>query len=186
VTRGAVESYSFPSPIHTTRDHQSPEELLAVGSRGGFRTSRPAVPIADRSSDSAGGWWWSCRRESFTEKRTLGESLPFSRRFNVVGGRYIGRMHAEISLYGSLRDETDDKVVTIEVRDDATIHNALDELVSEFPGLEEQLFETENTVNEQIVVAKNNRSIEELDGLETLLEDGDSIRLSPPVVGGHS
>jgi molybdopterin synthase sulfur carrier subunit len=95
-------------------------------------------------------------------------------------------MHAEISLYGSLRDETDDKVVTIEVRDDATIHNALDELVSEFPGLEEQLFETENTVNEQIVVAKNNRSIEELDGLETLLEDGDSIRLSPPVVGGHS
>lgn len=69
------------------------------------------------------------------------------------------------------------------MRDGATNRSAIDGLIGELPELEEHLLETEDTVNEQVLIAKNKRSIEKLDGLETPLEDGDSIRLSPAAVG---
>lgn len=54
--------------------------------------------------------------------------------------------------------------------------------LDEYPEIE--LFDDDGTLQEFVGVLKNGREITHLDGLDTVLEDGDTLSVFPPAVGG--
>lgn len=63
-----------------------------------------------------------------------------------------------------------------------TVADALADCVSREPRLTSRIFRADGSVWVGIFV--NGRNVRQREGLETLLEDGDEIRLLPPIAGG--
>jgi len=93
-------------------------------------------------------------------------------------------MEIEVVLFGPLRDAAGEKSMTLALADGATVTDALDGLVAKAPDVEDQLPDGLDTGSSRVVVAKNDVSVAQLDGAETPLTDGDTLRLSPPITGG--
>ncbi len=66
-----------------------------------------------------------------------------------------------------------------------TVAEVIDELVKEVPELEDELFkEEQNELSEDIIVLKDGRNINYLNGLQSEVEEGDKISIFPVVGGG--
>jgi molybdopterin synthase sulfur carrier subunit len=74
------------------------------------------------------------------------------------------------------------KTIHREYADGATVGEVLDALSEEFPGLE--LFEEDGTPRDFVTIMKEGKDVTHLDGMDTALEDGDTISAFPPVAGG--
>jgi len=92
-------------------------------------------------------------------------------------------MEIELRTFANFRDAIGQKTVRREY-DTSTVRaeEVLRPLEEEYPELE--LFEKEGTLQEFITVLKNGREITYIDGLDTELEDGDTLSVFPPVAGG--
>jgi molybdopterin synthase sulfur carrier subunit len=92
-------------------------------------------------------------------------------------------MEIELRTFANFRDAVGQKTVRREY-DTSTVRaeEVLRPLEEEYPELE--LFEKEGTLQEFITVLKNGREITYIDGLDTELEDGDTLSVFPPVAGG--
>ena len=90
-------------------------------------------------------------------------------------------MEIECNFFGPLRETVGGKTVVREVASDAIIGDLLSKLVADY-DLDGVL--TEDGDLGSVTVTKNGTNVSHLDGLDTILEDGDVIRLAPPVVGG--
>jgi molybdopterin synthase sulfur carrier subunit len=64
----------------------------------------------------------------------------------------------------------------------ATVREALADCVAREPRLESRIFRDDGTV--WVGVFVNGRNIRQGAGMETLVRDGDEIRLLPPIAGG--
>lgn len=64
----------------------------------------------------------------------------------------------------------------------ATVGEALSDCVSREPRLQSRIFRADGSV--WVGIFLNGRNIRQGEGLETPLEDGDEIRLLPPIAGG--
>lgn len=64
----------------------------------------------------------------------------------------------------------------------ATVGEALADCVSKEPRLKTRIFREDGTV--WVGVFVNGRNVRQSSGLETCIEDGDEIRLLPPIAGG--
>ena len=64
----------------------------------------------------------------------------------------------------------------------ATVGEALQDCVAKDPRLKPRIFREDGGVWVGIFV--NGRNIRSIDGMETVLRDGDEIRLMPPIAGG--
>lgn len=91
-------------------------------------------------------------------------------------------MEIECNFFGPLRDAVGGKTVVREVEPDATVGDLLSGLVADYPDLD-GVFSDEGDLG-SVTVTKNGTNVAHLDGLETALDDGDVVRLAPPVVGG--
>jgi molybdopterin synthase sulfur carrier subunit len=91
-------------------------------------------------------------------------------------------MDIEMRFFANFRDAVGQKTITREHPDGTTVGAALEELTEEYPGVE--LFDEEGELREFLSVMKNGREVVYIDGLETGLEDGDTISVFPPVAGG--
>ena len=91
-------------------------------------------------------------------------------------------MEIEMRLFANFRDTVGQKEVMREVADDATVGVVLHGIVEEYPDMD--LFEEDGSLREFLSIMKNGRDITYIDGLETKLENGDTVSVFPPVAGG--
>lgn len=90
-------------------------------------------------------------------------------------------MEIECNFFGPLREAVGEKTVIREVDSDATVGDLLSGLVADH-SLDGVL--TDDGDLGSVTVTKNGTNVAHLDGLDTALDDGDVVRLAPPVVGG--
>lgn len=76
-------------------------------------------------------------------------------------------MHVELQCYGTVREDVGRRSVRLDLPDDATVGDAVDELVDATPGLDRPP-----------VVVRNGSHVRHLDGPDTRLSDGDVLSLS--------
>lgn len=83
----------------------------------------------------------------------------------------------------ALRQYTDN-LSEIEVSGN-NIKKSLDELSLKYPDLQKHLFTDKGTLRSFVNVYLNEEDIRELNGLETLIEENDTIILVPSIAGGN-
>ncbi|RQG87896.1 MoaD/ThiS family protein [Natrarchaeobius halalkaliphilus] len=94
-------------------------------------------------------------------------------------------MTVEIRVFGPFRDVVGRKHVTWPVTRGMTVDDLLTELVERHPAVEHYLYDDDELVH-RIAITKNKAHIGQLEGVDTVIEDGDTIRIAPPVSGGGS
>lgn len=67
--------------------------------------------------------------------------------------------------------------------DSLTAGEMLADLEADYEGLEGSLLEN-GDVRAQVNVLVNGRDVAHIDGIDTVLEDGDTVSIFPPVAGG--
>jgi molybdopterin converting factor small subunit len=66
----------------------------------------------------------------------------------------------------------------------ATIHDMLEELEGQLPGLRAQLCDERGAIRKFVNLYRNNEDIRFLAGEQTVLTDGDEVAIIPAVAGG--
>lgn len=93
------------------------------------------------------------------------------------------RITITVKSFATLR-EVIDMQLRMELFQGATIRSLLAELTGRYRGLDELLFSDPGVLRDLVNILKNGRNIHFLAGLDTPLDDGDTIALFPPVAGG--
>ncbi len=93
-------------------------------------------------------------------------------------------MHLECRFFATYRAIVGQKSLDREVEQGATVAEVLSTLEAEYPDLERQLLDEDEAIRPQLSILKNGRDVTHMDGSETVLEDGDSLSVFPPVAGG--
>ncbi len=68
--------------------------------------------------------------------------------------------------------------------DGSTVGDVLGSLIEAHPDTREQLFSAEGDLNRYVNVYVNDEDVRVLDGLETAVDDGDTIVILPAMAGG--
>jgi molybdopterin synthase sulfur carrier subunit len=92
-------------------------------------------------------------------------------------------MIVHIKSFANFRDILG-KDLNVEVANDSTIKTLLDDLISTKPRLKNALFEESGQIKEYVILMKNRKNINTLDGFHTQLAEGDEVAILPPVAGG--
>lgn len=90
-------------------------------------------------------------------------------------------MELELRFFATFREAVGRKTVHHEYTGDCRVGEVLHDLEEEYP---EMVLFDDGGIREYISVLKNGRDITHEDGLETVLEDGDTVSIFPPVAGG--
>ncbi len=91
-------------------------------------------------------------------------------------------MEIEFRAFATFRTTVGQKTFVREYDDAETVGDALDALSEEYPEMD--LFDDDGEVPEFVSILKEGSDITHVDGVETELEDGDTVSLFPPVAGG--
>jgi molybdopterin synthase sulfur carrier subunit len=91
-------------------------------------------------------------------------------------------MTLELRFFATFREGVGQKTLEREYPDETTVGDVLTDLVEEF---DLDLFE-DGDLRPQLSIMKNGKDVVHLDGLDTRLEDGDTLSVFPPVAGGSS
>jgi len=89
-------------------------------------------------------------------------------------------MDVELRFFATFREAVGQKVLEREVEGGTTVGDVLDDLVAEY---DLDVFE-DGDIRPQVSVMKNGKDVYHLDGIDTVLEDGDAVSVFPPVAGG--
>jgi sulfur-carrier protein len=92
-------------------------------------------------------------------------------------------MIVHIKAFANFRDILG-KDMDVEVKDCSTIKDLLDDLISSRRRLKSALFDESGQIKEYVILMKNRKNINSLDGLQTMLSEGDEVAILPPVAGG--
>jgi molybdopterin synthase sulfur carrier subunit len=90
-------------------------------------------------------------------------------------------MQLSLKFFANFREAVGQKRIDREFPDGATAGEVLAELESAFAGLD--LLEDDD-LRPQINVLRNGRGVVHMEGVDTVLEDGDELSIFPPVAGG--
>lgn len=95
-------------------------------------------------------------------------------------------MSCKVKIPTPLRRHTNG-LSTIQVTCDngrSTVRGALETLVAQYPSIAERLFDSQGQVKSHINIFLNNEDIRFLNGLDTQVQDGDTVVLLPALAGG--
>ncbi len=90
----------------------------------------------------------------------------------------------QIKVFATLRQLTDQAAVEVPAGPGDSIRLALKQLVAQHPLLEDKVWDEGGELSNSVNVFVNGRNIVWLDGLDTVLQAGDSVAIFPPVAGG--
>lgn len=88
-----------------------------------------------------------------------------------------------VKSFATLR-EVMDMQISMDLPKGATIRFLLAELTRRYQGLDDLIFTAPGVLRDLVNILRNGRNIHFLAGLDTPLDDGDTIALFPPVAGG--
>lgn len=94
-------------------------------------------------------------------------------------------MVVRVKLYGIFRHKSGKGEIKISVD---SIKDLLKNISEQHEELREEIFDNgkDLVIKDFVTIAVNGRRIELLDGIDTKLEDGDTVMISPPLAGGYS
>jgi len=92
-------------------------------------------------------------------------------------------MELELRFFATFRATVGQKTIHREFPDGATVGEILGSLEEEFEGLAGELIE-DGEIRDQLSVLKNGREVLHMEGIDTVMEDGDRLSVFPPVAGG--
>lgn len=91
-------------------------------------------------------------------------------------------MELELRFFATFREAVGQKTIERTYDDAYRVGDVLRALIEEYPELE--FFDEDGDLRPFLNIMKNGRNVTHLEGLETELEDGDTMSLFPPVAGG--
>lgn len=86
----------------------------------------------------------------------------------------------ELRFFANFREAVGQKTLEREYPDGTTVGEVLSDLVEEY-GLD--VFE-DGELRTQLSIMKNGKDVVHIDGVDTRLDDGDTLSVFPPVAGG--
>ncbi|MFB6255048.1 MAG: ubiquitin-like small modifier protein 1 [Halobacteriaceae archaeon] len=86
-------------------------------------------------------------------------------------------------LFADLAEITGER--ELEYATSETVRSALQTLIDDYPQLEDRIFEN-GEIADHINILHNGTPIEQKQGLDTAISNGDEIAIFPPVTGGMS
>ena len=89
-----------------------------------------------------------------------------------------------VRVYGTLRQLVGTWDVHVEGAAGDTVREVVHRLVAAFPGLEERVLDDQGRLRPAVNIFVRGRSIRFIDGLDTVLQEGEDLALFPPVAGG--
>lgn len=95
-------------------------------------------------------------------------------------------MEVEVKLFGPVREDIGEKTLRRTLPEKATVDDLVDDLVGAFPRLDGRFVDDEGELNSSVNITVAGTNVRQLDGLSTVLDDGDVVRVAPPVVGGRA
>ena len=91
----------------------------------------------------------------------------------------------QIEFIGILQDKTSICQSEIKLNEPITIRTLLQRIISDFPKANDLLLDSESApLKQKILVFVNGKEINVLNGLETMLKEGDEIVFVPIIHGG--
>ena len=90
----------------------------------------------------------------------------------------------QLKFFANFRAAVGQKLIEREFDAGANVGDVLAAIESEFPELAGDILDEEDNIKPQLSVLKNGREVIHIDGTETMLEDGDTLSIFPPVAGG--
>ena len=92
-------------------------------------------------------------------------------------------MNIRIRAFANFRDILG-KDRDIEVQDGSSVGDLLQSLISTNQSLRKAIFDDAGNIREYVIIMKNRKNIESLQGLSTVLDESDEVAILPPVAGG--
>ncbi|WP_338740299.1 ubiquitin-like small modifier protein 1 [Haloplanus salilacus] len=93
-------------------------------------------------------------------------------------------MDLELRFFATFREAVGQKTLEREFEDGATVGDVLSTLETEYVGMEGQLLDDEGELQPNLNILKNGREVLHMEGPATVMEDGDTLSVFPPVAGG--
>ena len=88
-------------------------------------------------------------------------------------------------LFADLAEIAGSRQVTVQLGADATVGDALERLLDEYPALEDRVLDDDGALADHINILRNGEAVMAAEGLETPVEADDELALFPPVSGGR-
>ncbi len=93
-------------------------------------------------------------------------------------------MQIEHRFFATFRQAVGSKTVEHEYDDGTSVGEILAALETDYEGLAGNLLDGDGEIRPQLSVFKNGREVLHMEGIETRMEDGDTLSVFPPVAGG--
>lgn len=90
-----------------------------------------------------------------------------------------------IRLYATLRQMAGGPAVEVAAGPGDTVGEAIRQLVATHPALSDYMLDGEGNLQDYMQIFLGGRHIRWLDGLDTVIGEGDDLAIFPPVAGGR-
>jgi sulfur-carrier protein len=92
-------------------------------------------------------------------------------------------MKVHLKAFASFKDILG-KEKDVNVKEGASVGELLEDLSSKNTKLKDAIFDETGQLRDYVILMKNRKSIEHMEGLNTKLSEGDEVAILPPVAGG--
>ncbi|VVB69676.1 Small archaeal modifier protein 3 [uncultured archaeon] len=92
-------------------------------------------------------------------------------------------MIVHIRPFANFRDILGDDL-RVELEDGSTVKQLLDGLCASHQGMKSAIFDESGKVHEYVILMKNRKDVDSLEGLKTTLSEADEVAILPPIAGG--